>query len=387
MNRHKHWHEGPPGWGDRPWPPPEWREHRDKRRGCRLFLGFVLSFGTFLLLMLGAMAALAALLARAFGGGAPVAALTWVGGIALVVGLPLLALTVARSAARRITMPLSDLMQAADALAAGDLSVRVPVHHGHGDFTRFADSFNHMAEQLEHADRLRRDMAADVAHELRTPLHIIQGNLEGILDGVYAPTLDHVQATLDETRALGRLVEDLRTLSLAEAGQLPLECGPVDVRELLADAATSFSGQAEVAGVALHVDAPADPQVADEPLTVDADAGRLDQVLTNLLANALRYTPRGGQITLSAERVATTERDAVRIRVADDGEGIATADLPHVFERYWKRDPSRLDAAYAGSGLGLAIARRLVEAHGGRIEVTSAPGEGTIFTIELSAKA
>ena len=146
--------------------------------------------------MVGGMAVLAALLARAFGGEHSVTALTWVGGLALVIGLPLLAIMVARSTARRITTPLADLMEAADALAAGDLSARAPVH-GPGQFTQFAASFNNMAEQLEREDRLRRDMAADVAHELRTPLHIIQGNLEGILDGVYAPTPEHVEATLD----------------------------------------------------------------------------------------------------------------------------------------------------------------------------------------------
>jgi two-component system sensor histidine kinase BaeS len=125
---------------------------------------------------------------------------------------------------------------------------------------------------------------------------------------------------------------------------------------------------------------------SEDGLTVGADAGRLDQVLSNLLANALRHTPRGGEITLSAERVAAAEGDVVRIRVADNGEGIAAADLPHVFERYWKRDPSHPDGEYTGSGLGLAIARGLVEAHGGRIAVASAAGAGTVFTIELPAE-
>jgi len=244
-------------------------------------------------------------------------------------------------------------MDAADTVARGDLSVRVPVR-GPGEFARLAESFNHMTAELERADQQRRNLTADVAHELRTPLHIIQGNLEGILDGVYEPTEEHINATLGETRALARLVEDLRTLSLAEAGQLPLAHEPVDVRELLADVATSFSGQAEGAGVALRTETPA----SEAALTISGDAGRLDQVLSNLLANALRHTSSGGSITLPA-------------------------DLPYIFDRFWRGDPARTHTRGVGSGLGLAIARQLVQAHGGRIAVQSQVGVGTQFTIDL----
>jgi two-component system OmpR family sensor kinase/two-component system sensor histidine kinase BaeS len=172
--------------------------------------------------------------------------------------LPLLAVGLAVRAFRGIARPLADVMAATDAVAEGDLSVRVPVH-GRGEFDRLAESFNRMIEELERADQQRRNLTADVAHELRTPLHIIQGNLEGILDDVYEPTEEHIGATLDETRLLARLVDDLRTLSLAESGQLPLVWEPVDVIELLADVGTSFSGQAEAAGIDLRVEASGDP--------------------------------------------------------------------------------------------------------------------------------
>ena len=222
---------------------------------------------------------------------------------------------------------------------------------------------------------------------------LIQGNLEGILDDVYQPTEEHISATLDETRLLARLVEDLRTLSLAEAGQLPLVWEPVDVAELLADVGTSFSGQAEAAGVDLRIEpallVPSTvegslPNGADgdpSTMTITADVGRLDQVLGNLMANALRYTPAGGTITLRAEPAG----GGVRITVSDTGEGIPAEDLPYLFDRFWRGDRSRSHAGGAGSGLGLAIARQLVQAHGGRIGVESQPGQGTTFTIELPA--
>lgn len=272
---------------------------------------------------------------------------------------------------RRIAMPLGNLMDAADAVAEGDLTARVP-EWGSRDFRQLARSFNRMVSELERADQQRRNLTADVAHELRTPLHIIQGNLEGVLDGVYEPTPDHLNATLDETRALARLVEDLRLLSLAEAGQLTLVKEPVDLAEFLTDVQTSFSGTAEALGVDLRLE-------TESGLRVDADPGRLDQVIGNLVANALRHTPRGGRVTLRAE---STPRGA-RITVADTGEGIPAEDLPFVFDRFWKGDRARTRAEGAGSGLGLAIARQLIHAHGGQIEVESQSEVGTTFRVEL----
>ena len=304
------------------------------------------------------------------------AVLVWAGGCGLSLALPLLAATLAARAFRGIATPLADVMAAADAVAEGDLSARVPVpRHGDNEFKRLAQSFNRMTEELERADQRRRNLTADVAHELRTPLHIIQGNLEGILDDVYSPSVEHIGATLDETRLLARLVDDLRTLSLAEAGQLPLVWESVDVTDLLADVSTSFSGQAEAAGIALRV------ETGDGLPAITADVGRLDQVLSNLMANALRHTPSGGTITLQAEPI----RDGVRITVRDTGEGIPAEDLPYIFDRFWRGDRSRSRAGGAGSGLGLAIARQLVQIHNGRIGVESEQGQGTTFTIELPA--
>ena len=356
-----------------PWPHP-W-EHR--RRS--LFLRFAVAFGLIGLLCLGGMAALAFLFTQWFGNGRQAVLLVWIGGVALSLGLPLLAIWLAIRAFRGIATPLADIMVAADRVAGGDLTVRVsvPPHYRPGEFRRLAESFNRMTEELERADRQRRNLTADVAHELRTPLHIIQGNLEGILDGVYEPTEEHVRTTLDETRLLARLVEDLRTLSLAEAGQLPLVVEPLDVSDLLGDVETSFGPQAEAAGVALRVEIAA----GSESLAINGDVGRLEQVLGNLMGNALRHTPAGGTITLRAEPASP----GVRLVVSDTGEGIPPKDLPYIFDRFWRGDRARSHARGAGSGLGLAIARQLVQAHDGSIQVDSPPGQGTTFTILLPA--
>jgi two-component system OmpR family sensor kinase/two-component system sensor histidine kinase BaeS len=277
---------------------------------------------------------------------------------------------------RRFGTPLADIMAAADAVAEGDLSVRLR-EEAPGELGRLAQSFNRMTAELARTEQQRRNLTADVAHELRTPLHIIQGNLEGILDGVYEPDPEHISATLEETRLLSRLISDLQTLSLAEAGQLPLHKMNITAADLLADVAASFAGQAAEQGVELRVEI--DEENPPPEFSVDPD--RLDQVLSNLVSNALRYTPQGGQIILRALALP----GGARLVVEDMGAGISPEDLPYIFDRFWRGDRSRTRGGGAGSGLGLAIAKQLVQAHGGRIGVESRPGAGTTFTIDLLA--
>ena len=354
---------------------PPWRRHggrpaewMHKRRF--LFFRFARFVGGALLLFLAGMAGLAFLFTRLFGGGGQATLLVWLLGLGLALSFPVVVGLVAWRSFSRLINPLARVMAAADAVAEGDLSVRVP-ESGPGEFARLARSFNRMVAELERSDQLRRNLTADVAHELRTPLTILQGNLEGILDGVYQPDAEHIDLLLDETRRLNRLVEDLRTLSLAEAGQLPLQLESVNLAELLNDVATSFSGQAEASGVSLKVIIDPEP----EGLVVPGDAGRLDQVLSNLVANALQHTSAGGMITLNAGRGP----GGACLKVSDNGRGIPAEDLPNIFDRFWRGDERR----QSGTGLGLAIARQLVQAHGGSISVESQLNQGTTFTINL----
>ena len=271
---------------------------------------------------------------------------------------------------RRYGRPMSNILAAIDSIAEGDLSVRVPEHYPR-QFGQLAKRFNHMIAELERAEQQRRNLTADIAHELRTPLHIIQGNLEGIIDGVYQPTPEHINNTLDETRLLARLVNDLQTLSLAEAGQLPLHPTRFLLADLLADLTADFSAQAAALGIDLM------SKIGDVSQEINADYDRLDQVLSNLISNAIRHTPRGG--TISLETVSMT--GGVRILVRDTGQGIPAQDLPFIFDRFWRGDRSRTERT--NSGLGLAIARQLILAHQGTIEVQSKINEGTTFFIEL----
>jgi two-component system OmpR family sensor kinase/two-component system sensor histidine kinase BaeS len=287
--------------------------------------------------------------------------------VALLVGI-----VVGVLLARTLAAPLGRMAAATEAVAAGDLSQRVPVQ-GSAETQALARSFNQMAENLEQAEQLRRNLLADVAHELRTPLTVIQGNLQALLDGVYPLERAEIATIYDETRLLSRLVADLRELAQAEAGQLKLHLGPVDVGAVLAQTVDSFALLAQEEQVSLQLDAPSDLPLAQ------ADPDRLAQVLRNLLANALRHAGSGGHVQI----VARPNQGRLRISVADDGPGIPAADLAHVFDRFWRGDPARSRDS-GGSGLGLAITKHLVEAQGGVIGVVSQAGRGTEFWFVLS---
>lgn len=273
----------------------------------------------------------------------------------------------------RFGRPLGRILRAIDTVAEGDLSVRVPADDS-PQFSELIKRFNKMVGELERAAQQRRNLTADIAHELRTPLHLIQGNLEGLLDGVYEPTPEHVNATLDETRLITRLVNDLQTLSLAETGQLALHQTRFSLGDLIQDLTTSYAARAASGGVALEA------RVAEPDRSLTADYDRLNQVMSNLISNALRYTHEGGTITIAAGP-GSREGHGARLEVRDTGVGIAPEDLPFIFDRFWRADQARGERAH--SGLGLAIAQQLVHAHGGTIEVQSVVGAGTTFTIDL----
>lgn len=290
------------------------------------------------------------------------------GGLGLVLGLLF---------ARSLAAPLSRLATGARRIAAGQFSERVPVE-GPDELRTVATAFNAMAASLEAGEAERRQMVADIAHELRTPLTVIQGNLRAILDDVYPLSKAEVATIYEASQGLRRLVDDLRELSLAEAGRLELRLQPVALGPLLAREAALFAELAASQGMALHCDAPSD---LPEAL---ADPERLAQVLHNLLSNALRHTPAGGNVMLRAELEREANRPATRLLVAveDSGTGIAPEDLPHVFDRFYRADQGRARAA-GGSGLGLAIARQLVQLQGGTIGVVSTPGQGSRFWFTL----
>ena len=272
---------------------------------------------------------------------------------------------------RRILAPVKALTLTARHLGQGDLSQRVQFKDK-SEIGELAQAFNSMASDLERAERLRRNMVADAAHELRTPLSNIRGYLEAIRDGVKEPDADTMRTLDEEAPLLSRLVDDLQELSLAEAGELKLDCQAEDIIKLITQTAASVQPQAATKGVSVANDLPA------RLPPVNIDYSRVSQVLRNLLENAIAHTGDGGNIMLSASR----QDDRVEVSVTDTGEGIPAEDLPNIFERFYRVDQSRTRAT-GGSGLGLTIAKRLVEAHGGQIEAQSEPGKGSRFSFTL----
>lgn len=276
----------------------------------------------------------------------------------------------------QITAPMRKLQKAASSIAAGDLSQRVEVR-SKDEIGQLGEAFNSMAESLARAETQRRHMIADVAHELRTPLAVIQANAEGMLDGVLPFDAEQVNAIYKETLLLNRLVGDLRLLSLAEAGELTLERQPTAPGALVEQVVEHMKSQAAQRGIRLE----GKFQSGLPERALDSD--RITQVLTNLIGNALRYTPPDGTILVGASALPDGR---VEITVTDSGPGILPEDLPHIFDRFYRADKSRARAS-GGSGLGLAIVKQLVEAHGGQVSVESPAyaqeRNGTRFTIIL----
>jgi signal transduction histidine kinase len=289
--------------------------------------------------------------------------------VALVFVLILVS-TVARGV-RRVVVPLGDLVDAAEKIEAGDYSARVKPR-GPRELRALSRAFNEMGERLERSETERKRLLADVTHELRTPLTVMQGNIEALIDGLHEPEQARFRSLLEDTQVLSRLIDDLRTVSLADAGALALHREPTDVADLIRETVASFGTQADAAGVALRSDLDGDANASIDPV-------RIREVLTNVIANALRYTPRGGTVTVGLR--GRDER--IEVRVRDTGSGVAPDVLPHMFDRFTHADDS------PGAGLGLAIAKGLVVAHGGEIDATSAVGQGTEvrFTLPRAAAA
>lgn len=279
-------------------------------------------------------------------------------GVALLIVL--LGIGLAARSLRRLAAPVGDVIDAVGRVAEGDLSARVE-ERGPREARALARAFNAMTTRLAASEEQRRRLLADVSHELRTPLSVVQGNLEAMVDGVHPPDEDHLLAILDETKVLSRLIEDLRTLSLAESGALALHREPTDLGALAKETISSFAARAAESGIALDATTPADLPLAD------TDPVRAREILENLVANALRYTPRGGRVTVGA----SAADGQIAFVVSDTGVGIPADVLGRIFDRFYKSAESR------GAGLGLAIAKQLVEAHGGTIGAKSVVGRGT----------
>jgi two-component system sensor histidine kinase BaeS len=368
-SRHYFRHRRPDWWPENePWPPPRpsWRSRPARffrRIGCLLALVNLLVLFIFSIIVVLVANGLGYIhLPRSSGWFIPVGILLFIFGIG--------SLVLTGRSLQRMSAPLGDLVEAAGRITQGDYSPRVPVR-GSSELRSLARAFNEMAARLQLTEAQRRDLMADITHELRTPITIIQGTLEGMVDGVYAADGSHLKSVLEETQILSRLVDDLRTLALAESGALQLKKEPTDLAVLIGETASAFRAQADAAGVVLEI------QPGNGIPLISLDPERIRQVLDNLIANALRYTARGGFVRIRCEKGSSEAGKSLLVTVEDNGTGIAPDVLPNVFDRFVKsRDSS-------GTGLGLPIARHLVEAHGGTITAESRVGQGTIFRITL----
>ncbi|MDD5499021.1 MAG: ATP-binding protein [Dehalococcoidales bacterium] len=274
---------------------------------------------------------------------------------------------------RQITRPIKALNSGAIRLADGQLDYRVKVKTN-DEIGQLATSFNSLADSLEKGEKARRQMTADIAHELKTPLTVIEGTVDGILDGVFEASPEHLNSIKDQTAMLTRLIKDLRDLSLAESGQLKLNLEPLDFAALLRSVVSQYQIKAVEKKINLVID-----EQGSMP-EIEADRLRIEQVIANLLTNAIRHTPESGQILLSVK----FEGQDILTSIADTGEGIDAGDLPHIFERFYRAGDSRARCE-GGTGLGLSIVKQMIEAHGGRVWAESHTGKGTVFSFSLPA--
>ena len=270
---------------------------------------------------------------------------------------------------RRMSMPLDELLEASSRVADGDFAVRVE-ERGPFEVRALLREFNSMAQKLELNDKQRRNMLADISHELRSPITIMQGNLEGMIDGVYAADTERLKSLYDETQILSRLVDDLRTLALAESGSLQLKREATDLGLLIREVLSGFESRANEKKFRFEFQ-------LDDVEAIEIDPLRIREVLTNIVAIAVRYTPSRGEIKVGVTESAVPEIRSVTVFVQDSGEGIQADDLSRIFDRFYKSSDS------GGMGLGLSIAKYLVEAHGGKIWAESEMGQGTRISFTL----
>jgi two-component system sensor histidine kinase BaeS len=292
-----------------------------------------------------------------------------IGAVVAAAGLAaVLALVVALVVSRRITRPVAQLLESARAMRDGDRQARVGhIPRAPPELAELAATFDAMAESLAVQEGLRRDLVADVAHELRTPVAVLQANCEALLDGVVEHTPAQTASIHEEVVRLGRIVDDLQQLAAAKAAALQLILEPCDLAEIAKTAGDTWESSFSLAGLTFTR--------ALQPAVVEADVGRVHQVVVNLLSNALKFTPKGGEVVLSV----FVQDDAARLEVCDTGVGIAKSDQAHLFERLWRAATSGPE----GSGIGLAVSAELVRAHGGTIEVVSELQRGSRFTVVL----
>jgi two-component system, OmpR family, sensor histidine kinase BaeS len=284
-------------------------------------------------------------------------------GITLLIGILLM---------RRIVNPLAEVIAGAESVSAGNFKTRIKMSKSQDDLASLIDHFNHMTETLEKNDNERRGMLADIAHELRTPLSVLRGRLEGIMDGVYAPNEVNIAQALEETYLLERLVEDLRLLTLAETRKLHFELKETDLVELLNKSRTLFEPQA------ISKSATIEFETEEKQAVVLVDSQRFEQVIGNLIGNALRYSQNGGKITLKLQKLDAS----TVVKVSDTGPGVPESELPFIFDRFWRGEKSRARVS-GGAGLGLAISKQLIEAQGGEISATNRPEGGLEVTVTL----